>query len=267
MTQPEWLELAVAGVCVVLAALLVAAEAALQSFSRSRAERLVEEGRSGAKKLLTLTQDPAPYLNTTLFLRLFLESVAIVLVALIFFQHTEATWERVLYPVSTMVLVSFIVLGVAPRTLGRQHAEAVALVATGPLSVLTTVLGPIPQLMIWIGNVLTQGRGFTDGFADGFVGVALGFADLLVAVLGGGLDRVKRAAHVEKNHTCLRPPCAGSPRRVHTPNMPRSAARRTPARPGGRARLHARPGATAESFAVYANLAAVPNARGSARVL
>ena len=163
MTQPEWLELAVAGVCVVLAALLVAAEAALQSFSRSRAERLVEEGRSGAKKLLTLTQDPAPYLNTTLFLRLFLESVAIVLVALIFFQHTEATWERVLYPVSTMVLVSFIVLGVAPRTLGRQHAEAVALVATGPLSVLTTVLGPIPQLMIWIGNVLTPGRGFTDG--------------------------------------------------------------------------------------------------------
>ncbi len=163
MTQPEWLELAVAGVCVVLAALLVAAEAALQSFSRSRAERLVEEGRSGAKKLLTLTQDPAPYLNTTLFVRLLLESVAIVLVALIFFQHTEATWERVLYPVSTMVLVSFIVLGVAPRTLGRQHAEAVALVATGPLSALTTVLGPIPQLMIWIGNVLTPGRGFTDG--------------------------------------------------------------------------------------------------------
>ncbi len=163
MTQSEWVLLAIAGASALLAALLTAAEASLQSFSRSRAERLVDEGRPGAARLLTITQDPAPSLNTTLFLRILLETVCIVLVALVIFNHTSALWERVLYPVATMVLVSFILLGVAPRTLGRQHAEKVALASSGLVTVATTVLGPIPQLMIWLGNVLTPGRGFTDG--------------------------------------------------------------------------------------------------------
>jgi len=65
--------------------------------------------------------------------------------------------------VLTMVLISFIGLGVAPRTLGRQHADAVALAASGPIAVLATVLGPIAQVMILIGNALTPGRGFTEG--------------------------------------------------------------------------------------------------------
>jgi len=69
----------------------------------------------------------------------------------------------VLYSVGIMVLVSFILLGVAPRTLGRQNADAVALAAARPLSVLTTVLGPIPQVMILIGNAVTPGKGFADG--------------------------------------------------------------------------------------------------------
>ncbi len=163
MTQSEWVLLAIAGASALLAALLTAAEASLQSFSRSRAERLVDDGRPGAARLLTITQDPAPSLNTTLFLRILLETVCIVLVALVIFNHTSAPWERVLYPVATMVLVSFILLGVAPRTLGRQHAEKVALASSGLVTVATTVLGPIPQLMIWLGNVLTPGRGFTDG--------------------------------------------------------------------------------------------------------
>lgn len=163
LTQSEWFELVIAGICVVLAALLTAAEAALHSFSRSRAERLVEDGRNGAKPLLGITQDPPPFLNTTLFMRTLLEIVAIVLVSLVIFDHFSQTWERVTYAVVSMLVVSFIVLGVAPRTLGRQHAEAVALGAAGPLTAMTTVLGPLPQLMIWVGNVLTPGRGFVDG--------------------------------------------------------------------------------------------------------
>jgi len=163
LTQTQWILLAVATACVLLAALVTTAEAALSSVSRSRAEGLVEEGARGAKRLLQVAQDPAPHLNTSLFLRILLEVVAIVLVTLVFFEHFQATWEKVLYPVLTMVLVSFIVLGVAPRTLGRQHAEKVALAAAGPLGVLTTVLGPIPQLMILLGNAVTPGKGFTEG--------------------------------------------------------------------------------------------------------
>jgi CBS domain containing-hemolysin-like protein len=163
LTQTQWILLAVGAVCVVLAALVTTAEAALSSISRSRAEGLLEEGDAGARRLLMVAEDPAPHLNTSMFLRILLEVVATVLVTLVYFEHLEALWAQILYPVLTMVLVSFIVLGVAPRTLGRQHAERVALAAAGPIGALTTVLGPIPQLMILIGNALTPGKGFTDG--------------------------------------------------------------------------------------------------------
>jgi CBS domain containing-hemolysin-like protein len=62
-----------------------------------------------------------------------------------------------------MVVVAYVVIGVAPRTLGRQHAPAVALAAAGPISVLATILGPITRLLILIGNALTPGHGFRHG--------------------------------------------------------------------------------------------------------
>jgi CBS domain containing-hemolysin-like protein len=163
LTQNQWILLAVAAACVLLAALVTTAEAALSSISKSRAEGLQAEGARAGRRLLQVAQDPAPHLNTSLFLRILLEVVATVLVTLVFFENFHAAWEQILYPALTMVLVSFIVLGVAPRTLGRQHAERIALAAAGPLGLLTTVLGPIPQLMILIGNALTPGKGFTEG--------------------------------------------------------------------------------------------------------
>lgn len=153
-----------AAACVILAALLTTAETALSAISKSRAEGLLAEhpGRR-AERLLELSQDPAPHLNSLLFLRLLLEVVAIVVVTLVFVDHFTEMWSRLLYPTLTMLLVTFIVLGVAPRTLGRQHAEPVALAAAAPVSILTTVLGPISALMILLGNALTPGRGFTEG--------------------------------------------------------------------------------------------------------
>lgn len=163
MTQTHWILLGVAIVCVLIAGLLVLIETALQSMSKSRAEQLVADERPGADRLHTITQDPAPYLNTALFLRALFEIGGVVLVSILVFDHFEALWLRILIPTATMVVVSYIVLGVAARTLGRQHADEVALAASLPISALNTVLGPIPQLMILIGNALTPGRGFTDG--------------------------------------------------------------------------------------------------------
>jgi len=163
LTQTQWILLGVAAACVVLAALATAAETAISAISRSRAERLLEEGHRAARRLQLVAQDPAPALNTLLFVRLLLEVVATVLLTLIYFDHFEATWARILYPVLTMVLISFIVLGVAPRTLGRQHAERVALAAAGPVGAMSTVLGPVSQLMILLGNAVTPGKGFTEG--------------------------------------------------------------------------------------------------------
>ncbi|MEX0428394.1 hemolysin family protein [Nocardioides sp. DS6] len=149
---------------VVLAGLFSAADAALNSFSRARAEELADERRAGAKRLLTLLADPPRYLNTVLLLRLLCEIGAIVLVALwVYDAYDRAWWSTVATTIGAMTVISFVAIGVAPRTLGRQHHERVALWTAAPITAITAVLGPIPSLLILIGNALTPGKGFREG--------------------------------------------------------------------------------------------------------
>jgi len=159
----DWYQLGIALVLAAFAGLTAAAEAALSSFSRARADRLVAEDRSGAAKVRRIVEDPPRYLNTALFLRIVLEISAIVLVALVVFGIFAKTWERVLITAGSMIVVSYILWGVAPRTLGRQHADRVACATAGPLVAVTTVLGPFPRLLILIGNALTPAKGFSEG--------------------------------------------------------------------------------------------------------
>ena len=149
---------------VLLAGMLSAAEAALSGFSRARAEGLAQEGRSGARAVLRILEDPPRYLNTTLFLRLLAETTAVVLATLMV-EHVVGTgrWLVVVVSVAVMLVVSFVVVGVGPRTLGRQHAEPIALGSAVAVIGLTRVLGPVPQLLILIGNALTPGKGFSEG--------------------------------------------------------------------------------------------------------
>jgi len=158
-----WL-LAAAGVLVVLAGVFSAADAALAAFSHARAEEIRAEGRAGSRRLLQILDDPPRFLNTALFLRLLCEVAAIVLVTLHFHDlYDGAFWPAVFTAVGLMLLVSFVVIGVAPRTLGRQHDERVALWTAGALVAFTAVLGPLPRLLILVGNAITPGKGFSEG--------------------------------------------------------------------------------------------------------
>ncbi|MGZ4463933.1 MAG: hemolysin family protein [Nocardioides sp.] len=153
-----------AAALVLLAGAFSAADAALGSFSRARAEELVGEGRAGSRRLLSLLDDPPRYLNTALLLRLACEIAAIVTVTLVTSRaFGGAWWPSVLTSIGAMLVVSFVVIGVAPRTLGRQHSERVALVAAGPVAWVTSVLGPVPRLLILLGNAITPGKGFREG--------------------------------------------------------------------------------------------------------
>jgi CBS domain containing-hemolysin-like protein len=156
--------LLLAAVLVLLAGVFSAADAALATYSRARAEELVGEGRPGARRLVTLLDDRARYLNTALFLRLFCETSAVVLVTLEILQWYDGRrWPAILTTVAVMLVVSFVVIGVAPRTVGRQQSDRVAPVAATVLSFATRVLGPIPQLLIVFGNAITPGKGFRSG--------------------------------------------------------------------------------------------------------
>src|SRR3954449_2108372 len=153
-----------AAALVVLAGLFSAADAALTSFSRARAEELQAEGQAGSKRLVTMLADPAPYLNTAILLRLLCEVSAIVIVTREFLRVYDGDWlPSALTTIGVMLVVSFVVIGVAPRTLGRQHNERVALWTAAPLTWVTSVLGPLPRLLILLGNALTPGKGFREG--------------------------------------------------------------------------------------------------------
>jgi len=153
-----------AAALVVLAGLFSAADAALTSFSRARAEELLAQGRPGSRRLVTMLADRAPYLNTAILLRLLCEISAIVLVTReVMTAFDGSWWPAALTTIGVMLVVSFVVIGVAPRTLGRQHDERVALWSAAPLIRVTSVLGPLPRLLILLGNALTPGKGFREG--------------------------------------------------------------------------------------------------------
>ncbi|WP_134741885.1 hemolysin family protein [Nocardioides sp. 503] len=164
MTSGDLWLLVTAAALVLLAGVFTAADAALASFSKARATELVAEGRPGARALVSILEDAPRYLNTALLLRLLCEISAIVLVTLQIDELVDGSWlASVLTAIGVMLLVSFVVIGVAPRTLGRQHSETVALLSAAPLALFTTVLGPLPRILIMVGNAITPGRGFREG--------------------------------------------------------------------------------------------------------
>ena len=147
----------------VLAGVFASIDAAISAFSRARAEELRDEGKVGAARLERMLADPAPFINTMLLLRVVLETAAVVLVALYVADHVAEDWKRIGVAVVVMAVVSFVLIGVGPRTLGRQRAEGIALVTSWPVVALTRLLGPVPKVLIMLGNALTPGRGFREG--------------------------------------------------------------------------------------------------------
>jgi CBS domain containing-hemolysin-like protein len=149
---------------VVLAGALTSVEAALSAFSRARALELAQEQRPGAGALLRLLGDPAPRLNALLVVRLLTETAAVVLGTIMFLDiFGPDRWTSVAAAIGLIFFVMFVFIGVGPRTLGRQHNEAMALATAGTVLALSRVLGPLPRLLILVGNVLTPGKGFSEG--------------------------------------------------------------------------------------------------------
>jgi len=158
----ELTPLLVAVACVVVAAVLAGVEEALGRISVARAEELHEQGRPGSKRLLDLCEECARSLNLLTLLRLLAESAAVALTTEWYLERLDRT-PAVLAAVGTMTTIAFVFVGVAPRTLGRQHTERIALASAGPVAALTALFGPLPKLLILIGNALTPGRGFREG--------------------------------------------------------------------------------------------------------
>ncbi|MEZ5160621.1 MAG: hemolysin family protein [Marmoricola sp.] len=97
-------------------------------------------------------------------MRILSETSAYVITALVLveasgFSITEAIWGTL----ALAVAVSFVVISVGVRTLGRQHSDSIALGAAGAVGFVSGLLRPITALLILIGNAITPGKGFSEG--------------------------------------------------------------------------------------------------------
>jgi CBS domain containing-hemolysin-like protein len=148
---------------VLAAGAFACADAALGTLSVARVEELGRSGRIGARQLAVVVADRPRHINLLLLLRLACELTATVLVTVVCLWRIRPEWVAVLVAALSMVVVSYVLVGVGPRTIGRQHPYAVGLLAAGPVRVLGMVLGPLSRLLIWVGNAITPGRGFRYG--------------------------------------------------------------------------------------------------------
>ncbi|WP_442790772.1 hemolysin family protein [Nocardia sp. NBC_01329] len=139
-----------------------AVDSALNTLSPARLDDMARSDRPGAVRLGRIVDDRPRYVNLMVLLRILCEITATVLLAAALSSFMDSGWALLVTAV-VMVLVSYVVIGVGPRTLGRQHAYTIALAAGLPLQFIGALLGPVSRLLILLGNAITPGKGFRNG--------------------------------------------------------------------------------------------------------
>ena len=148
---------------VIIAGVLVASEIAITRVSKVTIEQLKKDGVKKADKLFDLLDDRTPYVNALLFAHLALSTTSIVLVTDGLIGIFGDNLTAVSLSAGIMITVGYVLLGVAPQTLGRQKSERIALATLGLTRFITVFLEPLSRLFIALGNAITPGKGFREG--------------------------------------------------------------------------------------------------------
>lgn len=145
--------LVLALVFVALAGFLTAAESAFSFLPRHDAEERIGEGRSAS--LARILKDPVPHAHALRFWRIWFETAAAVAVAVLAHSWLDNVWLAGLAATVVMAIIGFLLVGVSPRQLGRQHALQIAVVAAPLANGLRMVLGPVPSWLVRLGSAAT----------------------------------------------------------------------------------------------------------------
>jgi CBS domain containing-hemolysin-like protein len=142
--------------------LFAAIDAAISTVSIARVEEMVRDERPGAVRLARVINERPRYINLVVLLRIACEITATALLVDFLYEHLGLDWGLIA-AAAIMVVTSFVLIGVGPRTLGRQNAYTIALGAAVPLQAISVLLTPISRLLVLLGNAVTPGRGFRNG--------------------------------------------------------------------------------------------------------
>lgn len=158
----EVVYLVVAAALIPVGGVFAAVDAALTTASQARVADLVAQGRAGARRLETVLEQRSTYVALVVFLRVICETAAIAFAAVALVSLWGTGWGLGA-AVAIMTVVSFVAVGVGPRTLGRQHAYTLGIISAPVLWAVGILLTPLTRLLILIGNAVTPGKGFRNG--------------------------------------------------------------------------------------------------------
>ena len=154
MTPPGWL-LVAAAVLALVAGWCASAEAALALVSATGvAERPEHQG-----SLSTVAADLPRYMSVLLLIRAILEVFAAVLVTAAFVRWFGDNWRAVLAALGVVIALRYALTGVRPQTgwVGPR-TERTAARAARFIVPLTRALGPLPRLLVALGNAMPPTR-------------------------------------------------------------------------------------------------------------
>ena len=129
------------------------AESAFARVSRAKAHHLVQERKSrNARALLRIVENPAPFGNALLLVRL----LAYVAGTALTVSWAASRWEEAVQVLAAglLTLALFVLSEAVPRSFAVQRSERAALLAAIPVLIVGTGLKPLGKLLIAITNVI-----------------------------------------------------------------------------------------------------------------
>ncbi|MCA4131399.1 hemolysin family protein [Arthrobacter sp. M4] len=136
-------------------AVLTAAEAAFSFLPRHEAAQALVQSRGTA--LRRILEQPVSHIRALRFWRVWFEMAAAVAVALLVLSVLDNVWLAGLAATGIMAVVGFVLVGVSPRQIGRQHPGGVVRVTARLIRFLCWILGPVPSWLVSLGSAVAPG--------------------------------------------------------------------------------------------------------------
>jgi CBS domain containing-hemolysin-like protein len=150
--------LAAAVVLAVAAGLCASAEIALFRMVRAGGRERARDGSNGnSSAVQAILAEPRRYLSVLLAIRMGAETAAVVLATAALVKLLGTGWHTFLIAFAGMAALLYLLAGIWPVALGRHYDRQLAGAAAGLLVPTVRALGPLPRLLLAVGNALTPG--------------------------------------------------------------------------------------------------------------
>lgn len=147
---------------VVFGGLFAAIDAAYSVLARTDVEELADTYPQRRQQLLAIINDKERHLGTVNFVRVTSETLAAVLITVALGAMFGEVWLTLLVAAVAITIVSFMLVGVSPRSIGSSHASTLVRKTARLVRATRIVLGPIAQALNALGTWMAQGRSTPD---------------------------------------------------------------------------------------------------------